>query len=132
MAAQIIKIQEGVLLDGIVFDLSRSTCAIEGRVRDNTGEPAVGVKIGLMSIHDYGQWVLPMSKDYKSPVTDELGNYRFENLPPGDWHVYAWHEDIKQKAKPQPVTLRSGKITKQDLRIDGVLKEKKLVEAGKI
>jgi len=119
LAAQFIKIDNGQAVGDIVIDLSKSTCAVEGRVRDINGQPVAGAKIGLSCVYEGGRWVLPMSADYKEPLTDKDGQYRFENLMPGEWHIYAWHDKVKQRNDPVPVELIPGKTTEQDLYLAG-------------
>ncbi len=58
---------------------------IGGRVIDDTGEPAVALRVGLLErLLDNGQWRL---QERQSTRTDDRGQYRFGKVTPGHYVV---------------------------------------------
>ncbi len=80
-------LQPGEKLDKAEFRLSR-TAVIMGRVTDETGEPIAGVymeadsagtRMGDRFLHD----------PFRIAVTNDLGEYRINDLPPGSYYFSA-------------------------------------------
>jgi peroxiredoxin/protocatechuate 3,4-dioxygenase beta subunit len=112
-AAKVIKLGDGELR-GIVIDLSKSTCAVEGQVHDTHGRVVADAMVSLYWVHSIG-W-----ESVNTPVaTDAQGRYRLQNLPPGDWHIRTWHDKVKQQSEPVPVELKQGRTIQQDLALSG-------------
>lgn len=122
LAAKIVEVKEGQKIDDIVVDLSRSTCSVTGQVLDITGRPAAAAKVCLYWKHA-GDTEGITGRGYRPTETGVDGRYKLENLPPGKWHINAWHEQVKQNADPVPLELVPGKTVQQDLRLGGELPE---------
>ncbi len=117
-AAKVIKLGDGRELRGIVIDLSKSTCAVEGQVHDTHGRVVADAMVSLYWVHSSG-WGFVNGKGYPPVATDAEGRYRLQNLPPGDWHIKTWHDQVKQQSKPVPIELKPGRTIQQDLALSG-------------
>jgi len=116
LGAAIVALDEGEERGDVLVDLSKSTCVIEGHVRDATGRLVAGAKVDLF-------WKLPnaqgpwMGEGYSPAVSDSEGRYRLANLPPGDWHIGVQHSEIKRRVESVPIYLEQGETLKEDLRL---------------
>ena len=119
-AAKVIKLGDGRELRGIVIDLSKSTCAVEGEVHDTHGRVVADAMVSLYWVQSSG-WSSVNGKGYPPVATDAEGRYRLQNLPPGDWHIKTWHDQVKQQSKPVPIELKPGRTIQQDLALSGQL-----------
>ncbi|PYS16388.1 MAG: hypothetical protein DMG15_02365 [Acidobacteria bacterium] len=82
-----LNLDAGQELKGLVFTLTPAG-AISGRVTDETGEPLVGINVGIeRPIYDYnGKRQLSVQRSEK---TDDRGEYRVFLLPPGQYYMRA-------------------------------------------
>jgi plastocyanin len=60
-------------------------------------------------------WVVVTDNPY-SAVTDEEGNYRISEIPPGKYRIKVWHEGVP--GKEREVTILTGKKTELSLNLD--------------
>jgi hypothetical protein len=82
-----LMLHPGEKLDTVEFRLSR-TALILGRVTDETGEPIVGVEMdAVVTGARTGDWVL--EDPSRIVVTNDLGEYRINDLPPGSYYLSA-------------------------------------------
>ena len=65
------------------------TSAIEGRILDEFGEPVPGltVQVGQVTFAAGKNRLMPMGGAGTNRPTDDLGQFRVTNLPPGDYYV---------------------------------------------
>jgi len=117
--AVVIEVGDGEDLDDIVMDLSKSTCAVEGRVCDAAGRPIADARVVLTWKHSNG-WNNAHGEGYPPGFTDEDGYYRLENLPPGSWHLTALRDEIDGRADLVAIELEPGRTVKADLMLAGV------------
>lgn len=84
-----IELTEGQSLTSIDFSLSPFS-AIEGTVLDEFGDPAPNVVIQVSQVQFAGgrKRLMPVGSGAIRP-TDDLGNFRFSGLAPGDYYVEA-------------------------------------------
>jgi plastocyanin len=84
------------------FDLGRYAAGRSKSVRfDRPGIVRV-----FCEIHSHmSAYIVVFSHRYFA-VTDEAGRYRIENIPPGEYTVFAWHESMK--ADSRRVTVGAG------------------------
>ncbi len=85
-----------------------------GEVRDftfkNPGEVVV-----LCNVHsDMISFVIILENPYFAK-TDEQGNFRIDNIPPGTYTVKTWHERLK--SDPQELTITEGETTEISLEL---------------
>ena len=77
------------------FDLGRYAVGRSKSVRFD--KPGV-VRV-FCEIHSHmSAYILVFSHRYFA-VTDESGRYRIENVPPGEYTIYAWHESMKEESR---------------------------------
>ena len=108
-----------------MIDLSQSTCTAEGRVSDSAGRPVAGAKVSLYwKISGHASSIA--SKEYGPALTDSHGWYRLENLPPGDWHVRAWHDQPSIHSDEVPIRLVQDRTIRRDLTLPRRLEVDKL------
>ncbi len=81
LPAQSITVKEGDAPDPVILKLNR-TAAISGRVVDADGEPAVAANIQVQPLNPKKN--RPMAR---YAATDDRGNYRAYNLPPGKYKI---------------------------------------------
>jgi nitrous oxidase accessory protein NosD len=74
----------------------------------------------MLWVFDGGSFICH-GEGYEPAVTDRNGSYRLENLPPGKWHIEAWHEQVKENMDPVPLELVRGRTVQQDLQLGGEL-----------
>lgn len=90
--AALLKLAPGEKKDKVLFRLARAA-VIVGRIIDETGEPLVGVQVvGLVSktsVLDQGQLATAGLTPFQYAFTNDLGEYRLYNLPPGAYYVAA-------------------------------------------
>jgi hypothetical protein len=83
----VLNLRPGEKLDTVEFHLTR-TAVILGRVTDETGEPIVGVEMdALVTGARMGDWAL--GDPSRTVVTNDLGEYRIIDLPPGSYYLSA-------------------------------------------
>jgi hypothetical protein len=113
--------------EGVVITATSAVAGLGGFVRDRQGGPAVRVRVVVFSA-DRARWATPgySPPDVRSTSTNNLGMYRFESLPAGDYYVVAiaapqtsnWGEPgffERAAAVASRVTLRWGETGAQDL-----------------
>jgi plastocyanin len=62
-------------------------------------------------------WIVYSNHPYIA-VTNEKGEYKLENVPPGTYKVGYWHEALgSNKAAPASVTVEAGGMAKQDFTL---------------
>jgi hypothetical protein len=145
----------GEKLDKVEFHLTR-TAVIVGRVTDETGEPIAGVEMdALVTGTRMGDRVL--EDPSRTVVTNDLGEYRINDLPPGSYYlsaidsgssafmtstVFIWqlgqryanhltmfYPDVTKSSEAQKIRLGAG----QERRIDFSLRTVKLLTiAGRV
>jgi len=125
--ALVVETRDGQQVDGVVLDLSRSTCCITGRVLDQHAQPVAGAALDLFrraeKTDDTGKTAfgagLTGNDAYQIPKTDAAGRYEIRNLPPGDWKVTV----LKGKAQSDElVRLTSiGEHATLDLRLTNIV-----------
>lgn len=91
--------QEGArridLKDGEHFDKADialpPTTAIEGRLVDEFGDPAPGIVVQLAQVQYAAgsRRLMPVGAPTSARPTDDLGQFRIFNLPPGDYYLLA-------------------------------------------
>lgn len=142
-------LQPGEKLDKVEFHLFR-TAVIMGRVSDETGEPIAGVEIGaVVTGTRMGDRVL--EDPSRIVVTNDLGEYRINDLPPGSYylsatdsgssvymtsmeliwqlgqryanHLTMFYRDVTNSGEAQKIRLSAG----QEKRIDFTLRMVKLL-----
>ncbi|MBN1359079.1 MAG: carboxypeptidase regulatory-like domain-containing protein [Sedimentisphaerales bacterium] len=124
LGAVTIELDEAEEITDALIDLSKSTCAIEGQVRDTGGRFVGGAKVAFtwkITNANLSAWGPFGSEGYTPAVTDSQGRYRMTGLPPGDWHIKASHPNISSEADLVPVHLGPGRTVRQDLRLPGRL-----------
>jgi hypothetical protein len=72
----------------------RPSGTITGVVRDSTGKPALGVRVGAIAVPDSTQDVAGASSMVSLAETDAVGQYRLENVPPGRYYIAAGRVDF--------------------------------------
>jgi protocatechuate 3,4-dioxygenase beta subunit len=136
-------------LDKVEFHLSR-TAVIMGRVTDETGEPIAGVE---MKADSAGTRIgdRALEDPFSIAVTNDLGEYRINDLPPGGYylsatdsgssvymtsrvliwqpgqryanHLTTYYPDVIKSSEAQKIRLSAG----QEMRIDFSLRTVKLL-----
>jgi protocatechuate 3,4-dioxygenase beta subunit len=90
--AALLRLAPGEKRDKVLFRLARAA-VIVGRIIDETGEPLVGVQVvGLVSkisVLDQGQLATAGLTPFQIAFTNDLGEYRLYNLPPGAYYIAA-------------------------------------------
>jgi protocatechuate 3,4-dioxygenase beta subunit len=82
----IVRLEAGQTLAELKLKLE-PYAVISGTVRDSDGEPLAEVRVRLARVsYEYGRRRL---EGYDSTNTDDLGNYRIHDLPPGRYDVSA-------------------------------------------
>ena len=75
--------------------------AIAGVVRDSTGGVLPGVTVEAASP--------VLIEKVRTAVTDDQGNFKIANLPPGKYTLTAWHEKFGQQTKDIEVAAKDSK-----------------------
>jgi hypothetical protein len=90
--AQLLRLAPGDKVDKVLFRLGRAA-VITGRVTDEAGEPLVGVEVAVLAprrLMDYNVHASPERMNlFQMALTNDLGEYRAYNLPPGGYYVAA-------------------------------------------
>lgn len=95
--ARLLTLAPGDKVDKVMFRLGRAG-VITGRISDESGEPLVSVPvIALVSqtamdhvkMTDFVDTMPPGMNLFEIALTDDLGEYRLYNLPPGGYYVAA-------------------------------------------
>jgi plastocyanin len=99
-----------------VFSLSRVKPFDLGRYAAGHSKPvrfdSPGVVRVFCEIHSHmNAFILVFSHPFFA-VTDDDGNYRIDNVPPGTYGVIAWNEGTA--SDPRPVTVADGGVTELD------------------
>jgi protocatechuate 3,4-dioxygenase beta subunit len=89
--AELLVLAAGQKLEKVLFRLNRAAVVI-GRITDEAGEPVEGARIlALVSRTKLGDWGYPGSVSQIVPLqfalTNDLGEYRLYNLPPGSYYL---------------------------------------------
>jgi protocatechuate 3,4-dioxygenase beta subunit len=105
-----LELEPGDTLNKVQFRLTRAG-VIKGRITDETGEPVAGVEMeALVAITKDD----PLATDDDAPqalgkfaVTNDLGEYRIYDLPPGNYYVVATDSGFADyMSTPGPLFLR--------------------------
>jgi hypothetical protein len=83
------SIGPGQLISGVTFSL-KPWATLAGKIRFNDGDPAVGVPVQL-----YREYHLRGRHGFtavRNALTDDHGDYRLYDLPPGSYYVAAMYE----------------------------------------
>jgi len=102
-----------------VFSLSRVKPFDLGRYAAGRSKPvrfdAPGIVRVFCEIHSHmNAFILVFSHPFFA-VTDDDGNYRIDNVPPGTYGVIAWNEGTA--SDPRPVTVADGAVTELDFSL---------------
>ena len=102
-----------------VFSLSRVKPFDLGRYAAGRSKPvrfdAPGIVRVFCEIHSHmNAFILVFSHPFFA-VTDDDGNYRIDNVPPGTYGVIAWNEGTA--SDPKPVTVADGAVTELDFSL---------------
>ena len=96
-----LEVADGTVLDNADIALPR-TGVIMGTVLDEAGDPDAGVTVVPMQMRFYNgkRRLVPIS----TAISDDIGQYRLSNLPPGEYYVEAisrekWETDPPEKKK---------------------------------
>jgi hypothetical protein len=98
--------------DPIEIVIGTNPGSIEGRVMTNGRQPAGTVWVALLPENK-----LKFKIDHKFTSTDLEGRFQLENVPPGDYQIYAW-EDIEKLAWQEPRLMRAFESRGTALHID--------------
>jgi hypothetical protein len=82
--------------DQLVIVIGTKPASVEGRVLNNQQQPAAGTTVVL--VHDDA---LRYRVNEKFTSTDLAGQFQFENVPPGNYKMFAW-ESIEKAAWNDP------------------------------
>ena len=81
------------LLQGVPVAADQSG-TIAGVLKDSSGKPAPGVRVGAIPVPDSAADIANVSAMVSLAATDEAGKYRLENIPPGRYYVAAGRVDF--------------------------------------
>jgi len=81
-----LQIGDGEVVENVTVDLSKATCALEGRLVDHKGNGIAGASVQALYTPS---WVA----HYAWTKTDEHGRYRIAGLPPHEFEVFAHSKD---------------------------------------
>lgn len=73
--------------DPLVIVLGTNPGALEGRVLNDRKEPVAAVWVALVPDGN-----MRFRNNYEFTVTDASGRFRLDNVPPGDYRLFAWEE----------------------------------------
>ena len=116
LAATIFEFAEDEQPDPIQLDLSKSTCAVQGRLLDDNGQAMPGVKVALAWRYQNVNGSPIYGDGYPPALTDEAGRFHLTNLPPGTWSLFAWDDKGNARSTLVDVALAPGQTVQQDLR----------------
>jgi hypothetical protein len=93
------------------FDLGRYAVGKSKSIRfDRSGIVRV-----FCDIHSHmNAFILVFSHPFFA-VTDEVGRYRIDNVPPGAYNLIAWNEGLA--SEPKPVLIPDGGLTEVDFAL---------------
>jgi hypothetical protein len=91
--------------------LTTETGAVEGVALDRTGDPAANVTVVLVPRNARKRTDL-----YQSLLTGSDGKFRFQEIPAGDYKLFAW-EDIETGAWGDSEFMRSYEARGREIRI---------------
>ena len=107
-------VQHNIFAPGKVEKFNLGTWGLGG-VREYTFNKP-GEVIILCNVHSEMVAYLIILENPYFAKTDEEGNFRIENIPPGTYVLKTWHE--KMKSAPQKVTITKGEIKKIHLELN--------------
>jgi hypothetical protein len=84
-------------ITGVTFRL-RPWGVITGAIHYDDGEPAIGIRVDLY--RQYRSRGRVQFQNVAAAVTNDRGEYRVHNLPPGEYYVAAVYERNTQQAQP--------------------------------
>jgi len=87
--------------------------SLSGRVLSSAQAPAQGVTVVLMPEVERR---LFRGDLFKMTTADEAGRYSFENIPPGDYRVFAW-DNVQDRAWQDPAFMQPYEERGKDVRI---------------
>jgi hypothetical protein len=79
------------------------TGAIEGRIRDENGDAMLGTRVQAVRRLNVGGYTT-LTTPAGSAITNDLGEFRLFNLPPGEYYVVATHMPSRAPHDPAPVS----------------------------
>lgn len=131
-AKETLELKPGEKLDRIQFRLSRAG-VIVGRVTDENGEAIAGAQMeALASGSRNGDWIQMV--EGKFAMTNDLGEYRIYNLPPGNYYDSATDSGSREFMNLPKVTFVFGPSNYPTLYYPGVTRggeaQKVRVKAG--
>lgn len=95
--AQLLTLTPGDKVDKVLFRLGRAG-VITGRITDESGEPLVSIAVialvsqtamDYVNTADFVDTMPPRMNLFQIALTNDLGEYRLYNLPPGGYYVAA-------------------------------------------
>ena len=96
-----VELADGEAVENVDITLPR-TGVIMGTVLDEAGDPDAGVTVVPMQMRFYNgkRRLVPLS----TAISDDIGQYRLSNLPPGEYYIEAisrekWETDPPEKKK---------------------------------
>ncbi|HEV3470197.1 MAG TPA: carboxypeptidase-like regulatory domain-containing protein [Pyrinomonadaceae bacterium] len=97
-----------------VPDIMLRQASVNGSVTDRAGNPLGGAKVVAAAVG---------SRARRSALTDRLGRFRLEDLPPGPYIITAaWAEGASRGLTSEPLALEREETTAPSLRLLGVLR----------
>ena len=106
-------VQHNIFAPGKVEKFNLGTWGLGG-VREYTFNK-LGEVVILCNVHsEMVAYIIILENPYYAQ-TDEGGNFRIENVPPGTYTLKTWHE--KMKSAPQEVTIAKGEIKEIHLEL---------------
>ena len=108
---------EGETVDGLEVDLSKSTCAVEGTVTDQTGRRMSDARV-VPVWKRQGAWASVHGlSSLPSIRTDRQGRYHATGMPPGEVFLSVSSSNVKVDFQPGAVELVQGETAQKDLRV---------------
>ncbi|MEJ2648652.1 MAG: hypothetical protein P8016_09625 [Sedimentisphaerales bacterium] len=95
--ALILTNKEGQEQSGIVLDLSKSVCSLELDVKDEAGEPVDSLNVFFETKMPAGSGYFYNTVFYSREENSD-GIYKFDGLPPGQWHLRISSGDYPDQA----------------------------------
>lgn len=92
--------------------LAGNVASVQGRVIDDSGQPAREVTVALVPDPAYRR----RNDLFKTAVTDAAGIFQLSDLAPGDYKIFAW-EDVEAGAWLDPAFLRTQEDRGRPVRV---------------
>ena len=86
----------------IEIQIANDPGSVNGRVLSSRGEPVTAATVVLVPEGERRVFRADLNR---TAVTNEMGQFLFENLPPGDYRMFAW-DNVADRAWQDPAFLR--------------------------